>query len=60
MARRREAPVGERRLLEVHFRFEEYAELPPVLAKVQKQLKEFVDILDFLISLLLYFSLSMF
>ena len=36
----REAPVGERRLLAVHFRFGELVQLPPDSAKVQKQLKE--------------------
>ena len=48
----REAVVGECQLLEVHFRFEELAQLPPVSATmVQRQLKGFVNLLDFLISL---------
>ena len=47
----REAVVGECQLLEVHFRFEELAQLPPVSAMVQRQLKGFVNLLDFLISL---------
>ena len=56
----REAPVGKRGLLAVHFRFGELAELQPVSAKVQRQLKEFASLTDFLISLFLYFSISMF
>ena len=39
----REAPVGESRLLAVHFRFRELAEIPPVSATVQRQLKGFVS-----------------
>ena len=56
----REAPVGEGGLLAVHFRFQELAELPPVSARVQKQLKGFVSFLDFLTFIALYLSLSMF
>ena len=55
----REAPVGQRWLLAVHFRFEQVAELAPVSAKVQRQLKEVCQLHDFLISLPPYFSLSM-
>ena len=42
--------VGECQLLEVHFRFEELAQVPPVSAKVQRQLKGFVNLLVFHIS----------
>ena len=59
----REAPVGQRWLLAVHFRFEEVVELAPVSAKVQRQLKgvcQFTWFLNFscCISLSQWFHIS--
>ena len=54
----RKAPVGQRWLLAVHFRFEEVAELVPVSANVQRQLKGVCQFTWFLISLAVFLPLN--